>query len=40
VPWAGAIPRQGGALMRWLVGIAALALVVYLFVSIFKPEKY
>jgi len=26
--------------MRWLIGIAALALVIYLFVSVFKPEKF
>jgi K+-transporting ATPase KdpF subunit len=36
----GEIPGEGFAMMQVITGIVALSLVVYLFVSIFKPEKF
>jgi K+-transporting ATPase KdpF subunit len=40
VPAPGKVPRQGDAMTRIMVGIAVLALVVYLFMAIFAPEKF
>ena len=37
---SGEIPGGGFAMMEMITAIAALALIVYLFVSIFKPEKF
>jgi K+-transporting ATPase KdpF subunit len=36
----GKISGRGFAMMQIITGIIALALIVYLFVSIFKPEKF
>jgi K+-transporting ATPase KdpF subunit len=36
----GKIPGGGFKIMEIITAIAALALIVYLFVSIFKPEKF
>jgi K+-transporting ATPase KdpF subunit len=36
----GEIPGKGFAMMQAITAIVALALIVYLFVSIFKPEKF
>jgi len=36
----GKIPGGGFEMMQIITGIIALALIVYLFVSIFKPDKF
>ena len=36
----GEIPGGGFEIMQIITAIVALALIVYLFVSIFKPEKF
>ena len=36
----GEIPGGGFKIMEMITAIIALALIVYLFVSIFKPEKF
>ncbi len=36
----GEIPGGGFEIMEMITAIVALALIVYLFVSIFKPEKF
>jgi len=36
----GKIPGGGFEIMKIITIIVALALIVYLFVSIFKPEKF
>ena len=36
----GEIPGGGFEIMEIITAIVALALIVYLFVSIFKPEKF
>ena len=36
----GNIPGGGFKMMQIITGFFALALIVYLFVSIFKPEKF
>jgi K+-transporting ATPase KdpF subunit len=36
----GGIPGGGFEIMQIITGFFALALIVYLFVSIFKPEKF
>jgi K+-transporting ATPase KdpF subunit len=36
----GEISGGGHEMMQIIIGVAALALVIYLFVSIFKPEKF
>jgi K+-transporting ATPase KdpF subunit len=40
VPAPGEIPRGGDEMMQIITGIAAVALVVYLFMAIVKPEKF
>jgi len=40
MPAPGEVPGGGREMMQIIIGVAALALVVYLFVSIFKPEKF
>jgi K+-transporting ATPase KdpF subunit len=36
----GKIPGKGVAMMQIVTGIVALSLIAYLFVSIFRPEKF
>jgi K+-transporting ATPase KdpF subunit len=36
----GDIPGGGFEIMQIITGFFALALIVYLFISIFKPEKF
>jgi|GEM_PF-1611418 len=36
----GEIPGGGFEMMQIITGFVALALIIYLFVSIFKPEKF
>lgn len=36
----GEIPERGFKIMEIVTALIALALIVYLFVSIFKPEKF
>lgn len=36
----GEIPGGGFEMMEIITAIVALALIIYLFVSIFKPEKF
>jgi K+-transporting ATPase KdpF subunit len=40
VPGRRKIPGGGDEMMQVITGIAAVALVVYLFMSILKPEKF
>jgi K+-transporting ATPase KdpF subunit len=40
LPAAGEIPGGGDEMMEIATAIGALVLIVYLFVSIFKPEKF
>ena len=36
----GEIPGGGFEIMQIITGFFALALIVYLFISIFKPDKF
>jgi K+-transporting ATPase KdpF subunit len=40
VPGPGEIPGKGGAMMEMITILIALALIVYLFISIFRPERF
>ena len=36
----GEVPGKGFSMMQIITVVVALALIVYLFVSIFKPDKF
>ena len=40
LPAFGEIPGGGFEIMEIITAVVALALIVYLFVSIFRPEKF